>query len=173
MAYTGYYYPFAPTGTAGQSFIVGSNGIPVFTSIRSEVFVDTGNGCGSTATKVRRFSNIRKNTGTAITYADSAVNGGTFTIAEDGIYSITYGDANAAGSYIAITVDVSSVTTSPNGLTYANGRRHGTNLATGGIVSATSWTGFIAAASVVRAQNAGGNADGDGFCSFSITQVSK
>lgn len=105
-------------GSALVEFAAGSGISP------SEVFVDTGNGYGSTNTKVRRWSNIRKNVGSDITYADSAANGGSFTINTTGVYSITTSDAGSGGAcQMAITVNDSSLGTSPSGMTYAQGLR--------------------------------------------------
>lgn len=52
------------------------------------VWVHTGNGYGSTNTKIRRFTTIKKNVGDAITYADSASGGGSFLINSGGLYEI-------------------------------------------------------------------------------------
>lgn len=58
----------------------------------SEVVVHTGNGRGSTNTRIRRFSTTLTNTGSDITYADSAADGATFTINKAGLYFIQYED---------------------------------------------------------------------------------
>lgn len=140
---------------------------------RSEVIVDTGNGFGGTATKIRRFANTRKNTGTAITFADDATNGSTFTINEDGIYSIVYTDyKTTTGIFIAITVDVSSTTTNAASLTYANGRRGGVNTPGLALAGSTDWTGILTAGQVIRAQSDGTADSTDAFVVFSICQVS-
>lgn len=51
-----------------------------------------GNGLGSTATTVRRFSNVVNNVGSSITYTDSPTAGATFLVNETGLYSIKYQD---------------------------------------------------------------------------------
>ena len=82
------------------------------------VWVHTGNGFGSTNTKHRRYTTAKTNTGTAITYADSAANGATFTINEAGDYAITMCDRNATASrdvYFGIAVNSSSGTTNIQG----------------------------------------------------------
>jgi hypothetical protein len=61
------------------------------------VTVHSGNGHGSTNTKRRRFTTTKESTGTAITYADSATLGASFTINEDGHYEIYYYDSQTAG----------------------------------------------------------------------------
>jgi hypothetical protein len=64
----------------------------------SEVYLDTGNGFGSTNTRIRRFFNIRKNIGSAITYTDSATLGATFTINESGVYSASIVDRSSGNN---------------------------------------------------------------------------
>lgn len=85
----------------------------------SEVWVHTGNGYGSSGTKIRRFTTAQVNTGTAITYADSASNGASFTINENGFYAITLGDstATAINGVYGPTKNASSLTTNIGSLT--------------------------------------------------------
>jgi hypothetical protein len=91
---------------------------------RSHVYLDSGNGHGSTNTKIRRYSNARVNTGTAITYADSATAGASFTINEDGLYSITICDyQSGAISSFGVSVNSSSLTTAITGISYSAGLR--------------------------------------------------
>ena len=78
-------------------------GTPDFTegftnSSYSYIEVNTGNGQGSTATKIRRFSNTVHNIGSDITFADDATNGSTFTINTNGIYLIQYIDRKNTGA---------------------------------------------------------------------------
>lgn len=141
---------------------------------RSEIFVDSGNGYGSSATKVRRFSNTRKSTGSSITYSDSSVEGAAFTINEDGVYSISYSDySTSTVTYLAITVNTTATTTSASSLTYADGRRIGTNTSAASTVQSASWTGFLEAGDVVKAMTSGTANATDAFVAFSISQVSK
>ncbi len=85
----------------------------------SKVRVTSGNGHGSTNTKIRRFNTTEVNTGSAITYADSATNGGSFTINTTGLYFISYTDSGTDGGQINVgasrnsaqlTTDVESIT---------------------------------------------------------------
>lgn len=90
----------------------------------SEIVLDTGNGAGAVNTLVRRFTNTRKNSGPAITYADSANNGASFTINRKGKYAIMYADTNAAAnSNFGITVNCSSLATAIPSMTYTQGKR--------------------------------------------------
>jgi len=83
---------------------------------RSEILVSGANGYGSTNTKIRRFSTILKNIGTAITYADSATLGASFTINEDGLYSVKYMDSFTGGSFVGITRSTTQPTTNVESL---------------------------------------------------------
>jgi hypothetical protein len=90
-------------------------------SIRSSVIVNTGNGHGSTNTKIRRFSNTVSNTGSAITYSDSATLGASFTINSPGLYCISYTDTYTAGSAaFGISVNSSQGTTNVQSIADAN-----------------------------------------------------
>jgi hypothetical protein len=62
----------------------------------NRVIVGTGNGHGSTNNKIRRFSSIVSEVGTAITYTDSATGGASFTINENGLYKLFYMDYTSA-----------------------------------------------------------------------------
>src|SRR5580693_1830024 len=74
--------------------------------LQSEVSLDTGNGIGSSYTTIRRFANVDINTGSDITYTDSASAGASFTINTNGIYSISYTDWRTdTGDGAGITVN--------------------------------------------------------------------
>lgn len=78
-----------------------------------EVTVHTGNGHGAVNTKIRRFTTAMTNVGTAITYADHADNGASFTINETGLYSIAYCDVKTNGQAAhGISVNSAALTTS-------------------------------------------------------------
>lgn len=85
------------------------------------VTVHTGNGYGSTNTAIRRFTTTMTNTGTAITYADSATAGASFTINSDGVYEINYSDVgNNSGPYFGISVNSAQLTTGIQSIAIAN-----------------------------------------------------
>ena len=68
-------------------------------STQNEVRLEVGNGSGSDYNKIRRFTSAVVNTGTAMTYADSATLGGSITINEIGWYSINASDKHASANY--------------------------------------------------------------------------
>lgn len=85
------------------------------TNPSSRVWVTTGNGFGSSGTRIRRFSSVVENVGTAITYLDDATNGGLFTINETGLYSFRYTDTSSTSGDQGVTknaagnVDIASI----------------------------------------------------------------
>jgi hypothetical protein len=87
-----------------------------------EITVHTGNGYGSTNTKIRRFTTTLRQAGTAVQYVDDAVNGATFTIVDAGLYEVNYTDVyNTASSFlIGVTVNATNLTTSVNATPVAN-----------------------------------------------------
>lgn len=88
---------------------------------QNEVWVLLANGYGSTNTTTRRWTNIQINKGTAITYADSATLGGSFTINESGVYSIMYGDQMSTTNWtFGISLNSTQLATAIQSITAAN-----------------------------------------------------
>lgn len=84
----------------------------------SEVIVHTGNGHGSTNTKIRRYTTAKINTGTGITYADSAANGCSFTFNESGFYKVRIKDASSSGACnYGFSIDSAQLTTNIESIT--------------------------------------------------------
>lgn len=76
------------------------------------VRLNTANGYGSTNTKIRRFTNTVTNTGSDITYADSATNGASFTINTSGVYAISHTDQfTTGGGHAGISINSNQLTT--------------------------------------------------------------
>jgi len=79
-----------------------------------EVVVTTGNGYGATNTKIRRYTTTQSSVGTAITYADDANAGASFTINTTGLYSIytidTY-TVSATQQTFGVSLNSSQLTT--------------------------------------------------------------
>jgi len=122
---------------AGDRAVYESDGTTVYciayipASNDHSVTVTTGNGHGSTNNKIRRFTTTQSSTGTAITYADSAANGASFTINQAGMYEIYYcDDYSVGGSTHGISVNSAQLTTSITSITAAN--RLGYALSTAG-----------------------------------------
>lgn len=87
----------------------------------SMVRLNTANGYGSTNTKIRRFTNTVTNTGSDITYADSATNGASFTINTTGKYAISHTDQfTTGGGHAGISINSNQLTTNIGSITAAH-----------------------------------------------------
>jgi hypothetical protein len=97
-------------------------GKPARGQVENGVVASTGNGRGSTDTLIRRITNTTNiGPGTAVTHATSAANGSTFTINEDGLYSIEYSDGDSAAVItIGVSLNSNQLTTAIASITAAN-----------------------------------------------------
>lgn len=98
-----------------QTAIVQCDGIalrtvPISGVGNHHIIVNTGNRYGSTNNQIRRFTTTQSAVGTAITYADSATLGASFTINENGLYSVTYVDARTVSGVARLGVSLNSNT---------------------------------------------------------------
>lgn len=145
---------------------------PKHTSPRHEVLVSSGNGYGSTSTKIRRFSSAALNLGTAIGYVQSATAGDSFVIKEAGLYFVSYADFRAGGvTFFGISLNSGSLTTSIDSLTPPENLCMKYNQA--GTYGGCSDLKRLVCGDVIRAH--GGAADGDAALAqtnFHILKVS-
>lgn len=154
-----------------------SNTLPQFSESDSCVRLDTANGYGSTNTKIRRFSNVRDNTGTDIVYTDDSVLGSSFRIVKDGLYSISYSDGMSSVSYIGLTKNTSSGSTNVSGLATAPGTTSEvlaiTILSTAGGVAHVSYSGYFLAGDVIRPHSDGIAASDNDWTKFTMSKVGR
>ena len=137
----------------------------------SEVRVESGNAQGSTNTSIRRYSVTVRNIGTAITYADSATLGATFTINVDGVYTASYSDLSPAGPYIGISQNSNQLSTSINSIT--NTHRLAATYTNANLPSSGSATFRAVAGDVIRPHAQSSTmSNGDVLVWFHIAQVS-
>lgn len=107
---------------------------------QSEVILNTGNGFGSTSTVIRRFTNTEVNTGSDITYADSATLGATFTINTAGAYAVCYNDYKTVTYNFGISRNSTQLTTNIEAITTSHRLGMGTfDASYFGQVSAVVW----------------------------------
>lgn len=150
----------------------------------SQVKADTGNGHGSSATFIRRFSNSSA-IGSAITFNDSSTQGSTFTVNEDGVYTIDYVDRynTAALASFAITVNAKGAS-DPNGsgadqTTVSSGALSDTSVLLSYADDANSRfikqsaTARLNAGDVIRAHTDGDPNNTSAYILFRVTQVAK
>jgi hypothetical protein len=149
-----------------------TNTLPQFSDSDSSVRVDTANGYGSTATRIRRFSNIRDNIGTDIEYVDSATNGASFTVKSAGIYNISYSDNFSTAGRFGLSKNTSSLGSDINAITTSE--RLAIEFATGTAQDASvSWQGYLNAGDVIRAHTDAATSSDTLRTTFSISKVGK
>ncbi len=149
-----------------------TNVLPQFSESDSYIRTTVVNGHGSTATAIRRFSNVTANMGSDITYVDSATAGASFTVRIPGIYHISYIDSFTAASQHAISLNQSNLTLGSSSLPANEALA---TITTGGASyeGNVSWSGYLNAGDIIRpCSNAGTTADGF-ITSFSMAKVGK
>jgi len=146
-------------------------GKPARTQQRHSITVNTGNGHGSTDTKIRRFTNSSAE-GTAITRASSAGNGDTFTINEDGIYSLVWTDRlNGGTQNIGFSLNSSQLTTNLQSITAAN-RLALVNCPTS-TYSGVTWIGALSVGDIIRCHDEGTSDSADSLSKFRIVKIAE
>jgi|GEM_PF-2143591 len=154
-----------------------TNTLPQFSESDSSVRVDTANGYGSTATKIRRFSNIRDNVGTDIEYTDSAANGASFTAMSSGIYMISYSEQTTLNTTprIGISKNASSLINNIDDIS-ANERLAISSDEGGSSASkymSVSWQGYLQSGDIIRPHSSGQTNTVPGGVTFTISKVGK
>lgn len=153
------------TGSANQALITDGFGNLTWSdqsSVSSNVEIsmvrlDTTNGYGSTATMIRRFSNVVDEFGSAIAYTDSATDGASFIAQADGVYSIVYSDSFGSQSWFGISVNSNELTTEIGNMTDSSDRLVMSTKTNNNIHSPleVTWIGFLNAGDVVRPHSEG------------------
>ena len=138
----------------------------------SIVTAHTANGHGSTNNKIQRLATASVNIGTAITYADSAANGASFTINETGIYSIyTLATYSGGACTFGVSLNSAQLTTGITSITAAD-RIALASAATSGTYNPITRNLKLIAGDVIRPHD-DGNTDGssEAVQYFSIIKV--
>lgn len=132
-----------------------------------------GNGHGSVNTKIRRFSATNINVGTAISYVDSATDGASFTINEQGLYEIFYLDCEVSFAGIAgVSKNSASLTTAITQIGIGSRVLFGAAALQGGAMVPMSRTMRLNVGDVIRPHTDGTpNVVNDPYTVFSITKV--
>lgn len=127
------------------------------------IALNTHNGYGSTATKIRRFTNIEQNTGTQIiSVIQDSTNGDSFTALVDCEVHVTLTDQANAVAATGLSLNSNQLTTDVFSITQAN-RLVMESIAAADSLSGVSWSGNISAGDVLRVHTngvaTGSNAD--------------
>lgn len=128
-------------------------------SPRSIVAVYNKLGAGSSSTTIARWANIQFNQGTAISYADSASLGGTFTINENGLYCTEGSQYSGSTIAFAITLNSAELSTACDSLTNQNSILCFGRGASANTSGTCSWCGPLLIGDVVRMCGDGTNGD--------------
>lgn len=155
-----------------------TNTLPQFSESDSSVRLDTANGYGSTATKIRRFSNVRENIGSDILYTDDAATGTSFTVRSAGIYNISYSDSGNAAGQIGLTLNSANLSANISTL---NGNANNEVLAIQDRATTAStnytvncsWQGYLNVNDIVRPHSDGLAPSNVNGVKFTISKVGK
>ncbi len=160
-----------------QSVQIQSDGTSWFTisgrhMIDSVVRLHTGNGYGSSNTKIKRFTTVVENLGNAITYADSATDGSSFTINEKSVYHISYTSSASAASTGGLSVNSAELTTNMSSLTNVVDRLASETHGGAQYTTSLAWAGVLYQGDIVRPHNDGSSGTGSRE-SFTITKIGR
>jgi hypothetical protein len=154
-----------------------TNTLPQFSESDSSVRVDTANGYGSTANKIRRFSNVRDSLGSDIQYnpnSDEATNGASFRVMSSGIYNISYTEQASGASYFGVSKNSSQLTTAIVSINTADRLCVGTVDSISGYPETVSWQGYLIAGDIIRPHTEGTAASAaPDRTQFTISKVGK
>lgn len=140
-------------------------------AVDSMVRVATDNGYGSASNnKIRRFSTLVNSVGAGITYADSATNGASFTVTQNGVYSMSYVQKYSSDGEFGISLNASDLTAAIGSLSYAE--RLAVAHSNANRESCVAVTVRLSAGDVIRPTGDGTAGDAaNPPTSFTITQV--
>jgi hypothetical protein len=164
---------FTSTGAFYFDIVVSENALAVGADqVRSQIYLTGYNGYGATNTKILRFDTAQETVGNAIEYTDSASLGASFSIKEDGVYSVFIsGQVTGTANWMGISVNSPSLTTSIDGVSYANGNR-GMGYAEANVAVNLSRTLILKAGDILRFHTSGTATFDSPYTQASITKVS-
>ena len=165
------YFPASGAQAGYFDIIVSDQAIPVGVDApRSEVMVHTGNGYGSTNTRIRRYTTVQTQTGTDITYADSATLGASFTINTNGLYAMSITEYSTSSCNFGVSRNSNQLTTDLLSITASNILT--TSLAPTNGTGSCAVTVYLNAGDVIRPHMDGNAVNNTVRNRFSITKVS-
>jgi len=131
----------------------------------------TGSSFGSTNTAIRYFTTSILSQGTDITAGGSVTTlGQSFTINTNGVYVISYSDNYNTAATIGISISATGLSTTVVSLPLAEILALGTTLSSGA-AACVSWTGYLAAGSIIRPHGVASVVGGASPSMFTIARV--
>lgn len=139
----------------------------------SQIRLNTSNGYGSTNTRILRYTNIVRNVGSDITYADSATLGASITINTPGIYSISGNYANAgAGGHFGFSLNSTQLTTALASINVTDILTVSSCGNSNSLSVYAAFTGYFNSGDVIRPHTDGAGTAGANFGHLNITRIS-
>lgn len=133
------------------------------TGPRSQVILNSGDGYGSSSTRIRRFLNIESTSGSDLTVNQSSTLGDNVTVNTDGLYHIAYCDGTSSGTSetMGISLNASGADLTTNIVSIAAAKRLGVASVVGSAnrYACVGVTIFLSASDVIRAHNNGTGID--------------
>lgn len=127
----------------------------------SRIRLTGGNGHGSTNTRIRRLLTTVESVGLACTYADSAVNGASITINENGLYAIGFADSASSTNIgnIGVSKNSNQLTSTIETITNSH-RLVQVNVSNGTpslnyVTTEAVWTGRLITGDIIRPHTSG------------------
>lgn len=141
----------------------------------SAVRLNTANGYGSVATRIRRFSNLNDNFGSSIEYTDSPTEGARFSIKEDGEYQISYTESATSISTFGISLNSNNLAV--NAGTLLNNANNeilaAATVPTASYIQTVSWQGFLRKGDIIRPHTDAIGISNPSNTKFSINKIGK
>jgi hypothetical protein len=152
--------------------------VPANSAVQSMVRVNTANGFGSTNTVIRKYTNVTNGVngcviqGSDLTFSNDATNGASVTVNTSGVYACSVGDTGTTAIYLGLSLNTTQPTVAIQSITNAGEVLAMLNVGANS-PAATSWTGYLAAGSVVRPHlNGVAVGSNPSAVQFTITRVS-
>lgn len=139
------------------------------------VRLNTANGYGSVATRIRRFSNLNDNFGSSIEYTDSPTEGARFSIKEDGEYQVSYTESATGISTFGISLNSNNLAV--NAGTLLNNANNeilaAATVPSASYMQTVSWQGFLRKGDIIRPHTDAIGISNPSNTKFSINKVGK
>jgi len=137
----------------------------------TSILVNTGNGHGSTNTKIRRFTTTVYRRSSSISFVDTSADGSSFVVNDPGVYVIDYADQSSTEGEMGLSLNSTEFTTNVDAIAAAD--RIGIDF-----INAANQTGdcnatlFCKRGDIIRAHSSGTLSGTGATVSIKITKIS-
>lgn len=142
-----------PAGSKLTAMTIAADGTPTFIKlpvnpVQSMIRLTGATSFGTTNTAIGRMTTVTVTQGTDITYADSATLGGALTTNVNGVYSVSYSIPLLGSGYVGLSLNSTQLSTTVRDIPVAERLAYMVNAS--GEPGSVSWTGYLAAGSIIR-----------------------